>query len=509
LNPRNTAILALVVAALGAFVWFYEIEGAEKRSEAESASKRLFAGVEADAIEWIELESEDAQNVRLERAADEGWQLVAPLAFPADRFAADGIASTLAELEADATFDTPEPLGNYGLDAEPRVRFGVGEERFALRIGNDTPIGGNVYMTDAEGTRVHAVPSWRSNALKKTVKQLREAKIVDFEAEQVKRVAIESAAGRIVLARAGEDWRLAEPLEARAAPDVVDGLLSDLSFLRADEFVDDPAPDAELGLDAPWLAIELTRDGEAPPVTLTVGAERDGNRIVRGTGAPVFEVAASRLDSLPRKLAAFRFKELARFTMDDAKRFELHFLPPDGEPLTIDGTKHDDGWDTAPEEMQPGKASRLVSELSLLRAEEVMADALGEDELAALGLAPPRATLRIYGEDEDGASLADVRLGEIDSEHGLAAMRGDEPTVFWLGADLREHLPISRAAWEESFRATGEPAPTVESDATEEPAPTVEADASDEPAPTAEADAPEAPEPTAESDALGEAPPAP
>ena len=129
MNPRNTLVLALVVAAVGAFVWFYEIEGAGKRSEAESASKRLFAGVEADAIDGIELESEDAQNVRLERAADEGWQLVAPLAFPADRFAADGIASTLAELEADASFDTPEPLANYGLEGEPRVRFGVGEER--------------------------------------------------------------------------------------------------------------------------------------------------------------------------------------------------------------------------------------------------------------------------------------------------------------------------------------------------------------------------------------------
>ncbi|MEN8160443.1 MAG: DUF4340 domain-containing protein, partial [Myxococcota bacterium] len=241
-------------------------------------------------------------------------------------------------------------------------------------------------------------------------------------------------------------------------------------FLRADEFVDDPASDAGLGLDAPWLAIELTRDGEAPPVTLTVGAERETNRMVRGSGAPVFEVAASRLESLLRELAAFRFKELSRFTVDDAERFELHFLPPDGEPLTIDGTKDDDGWTSKPEAMQPGKASRLVSELSLLRAEEVMADALGEGELAALGLAPPLATLRVYGGDADAAPLADVRLGEIDSEHGLAAMRSDEPTVFWLGADLKEHLPIARAAWEESFRAKEEPVQAeAETAAPEEP----------------------------------------
>ena len=58
MKPRNTLILALVVAALGAFVWFYEIQGAEKRSEEESASKRIFHDLKADAIEWIELRTD-------------------------------------------------------------------------------------------------------------------------------------------------------------------------------------------------------------------------------------------------------------------------------------------------------------------------------------------------------------------------------------------------------------------------------------------------------------------
>jgi hypothetical protein len=462
-NPRNTLLLALAVAALGAFVWFYEIEGAERRSEAESATKRLFAGVEAEAIDWIELESEGGETIRLERGEDEGWQLVAPLAFPADRFAADGIASTLSEMEAEASFDSPEPLENYGLGVPPRVRFGVGDERFALQVGNDTPLGGNVYMTDAEGSKVHAVPSWRSNALKKTVKQLRDARILDFEAAQVSRVVVQGPEGRVVLERSEDAWQLAEPLAAKADADAVDGLLSDLQFLRADEFVDDPPGKGELGLDAPWLEIQLTREGGAAPLSLSVGAERGERRIVRGVGAPVFEVAKSRLESLPRELSAFRFKELARFPVDDAERFELHFLPPDGEPLTIDGSSGEGGWTTTPEDMRPGKASRLVTELSLLRAESVLADALGEGELAAIGLAPPRATLRVYGaadEEEDAATpLADLRLGEPDVAQGIPAMRGGETTVYWLSADTLEHLPNSRVAWEEGFRMAPEPEP--------------------------------------------------
>ena len=50
MNPRTTAILALLVAALGAFVWLYEIRGGEARSE-EEAKKRVFRDVKADSID--------------------------------------------------------------------------------------------------------------------------------------------------------------------------------------------------------------------------------------------------------------------------------------------------------------------------------------------------------------------------------------------------------------------------------------------------------------------------
>jgi hypothetical protein len=124
--------------------------------------------------------------------------------------------------------------------------------------------------------------------------------------------------------------------------------------------------------------------------------------------------------------------------------------------------------------MQPGKASRLVSELSELRAEDVMADALGDAERAVLGLAPPRATLIVRGKPNDahagGPVLAEVLLGELDPEHGIPAMRGGEPTVYWLGAAATEHLPTSLAAWRESFLAKAEEKAEAGGEAAEAPA---------------------------------------
>jgi hypothetical protein len=461
-KPRSTLLLALVVAALGAFVWFYEIEGGAKRAEKEEAAKRLFPDVDAEDVSSIELRTEDGVTARLEREGDAGWKLVAPLAAPADRFAVDGIASTLAELTPEATFETPEPLANYGLDVEPAVRFRAGDKDFALRLGKTTPVGGNLYATDAEGKRVVALASWRKNALVKTLKQIRDGRVLDFDRAQVKGVTIAGPDGRVVLARVDGGWKIAEPVDAKADADAVEGLLSDLQYLRADEFVDAPAADAQLGLDAPWLAIDLARES-GDPLRLAVGAPREDRRVVRGTAGRTFEVGASRLESLPRQLGAFRWKELASFGTDEAAALELRFEEPGAEPLVVTGVPDEqEGWRTTPP-AAPGKASRIVTELSALRAEEVAADAMGGAELAALGLAPARVTLVVRGKANeghaDGPVLADVRLGAPQQGGRIPAQRGGEPTVYWLVPGVAEALPTSRSAWQDDFAPKEEPKP--------------------------------------------------
>jgi hypothetical protein len=46
MNPKTTAVLFAIAAALAAFVYFYEIEGEQARVEAKAAEKRLFPNVE-------------------------------------------------------------------------------------------------------------------------------------------------------------------------------------------------------------------------------------------------------------------------------------------------------------------------------------------------------------------------------------------------------------------------------------------------------------------------------
>jgi len=506
--PRTAGILFLVAAALGAFVYFYEIRGEQARQEAEEAEKRLFAGVEPEDVEWIALRTTDGREARLERREEGGWTLVEPLRFPADEFTADGMASALARLASEQRIEEPQGPEVYGLAEAPPVRFGAGGEEHAVRIGDKTPVGGNSYVGVEGKEPVFAVPTYSTTALAKALSDLRDKRILDFDREAIERIALDWPGGGVTLAKGDEGWRLTSPLEARADATTVDELLADLSFLRAEGFVDDPPPPEETGLAEPALRVALaTGEGEdARRFEMAVGGERDGDRLVRAGEESLYRIASERLADFPREVVAYRFKQLAKFVSTDATRLEMVFRDEAGEPVPVTATRGEAGWTGEPEPIAAGKAGLMISELSRLRADDILADALGEDERAAYGLAPPRAEFRVYGAAEEGegeaegegepALLAEVHLGVLRGDDGVVARRPDRPEVYLLDYGVAEYLPVSLQAFRNRFVSEAEP---------EEPA-AAEAEPSEaEPANgEAEPEEPTAPEP--EPDGGAEAP---
>ena len=140
MNPRATGILLLLAAALGAFVWLYEIEGEEGRKEAADAEKRLFVGLDPEDVTWVELVTGEGTRVRAERDAA-GWQIRQPLDFPGDAGAWDGIAAALTASTREAVFDEPQAPEVYGLgDGADEVRFATEGAEHTLRLGDPAPL---------------------------------------------------------------------------------------------------------------------------------------------------------------------------------------------------------------------------------------------------------------------------------------------------------------------------------------------------------------------------------
>jgi hypothetical protein len=438
MNPRTTGILLLLAAVLGVFVYLVEIRGGEKRREAEQAAKRLFSGVEEAQIRSLVLETSDEKTARLERI-DGSWRLREPVDFPGDPVAVDGIASSLAQLESKTVLEDPQPPQVYGLGDDARtIGFQVGETGYELRIGEKTPVGSETYVSTAQDPRIFTVESFKVTGMSRSLDDLRERRPLHFDREGIQRIEASWPDGAVVLEKRDDAWQLLEPLEAPADETTLDTFLSDLSFLRASGFLDQPPPDEEVGLDRPAFRVVLTGtppDGEGEPVRfeLSVGdvALDDGSRAARAVEPSLYKLTESRLEVFPRRVAAYRHKELSRFVGSDAQRLELVFRDVQAaeggrsEVVSIVAERGEEGWTSTPEALAAGRAARMISELSRLRAEDIAAESMSAEELAEAGLAPPNAVFRVFGaaseESDPGEELAEVRLGEIDGESGILA----------------------------------------------------------------------------------------
>jgi len=496
MNPRNTGILLLVAAALGAFIYFYEIQGAQSRREAAEQEKRLFAGVEQGAIEWIALAPAGGATSRVERR-DGAWHMVEPVDFPADTFGADSLASTLATLGSESVLEDAGPPEEYGLgDGARVVRFSAGGKEHELRLGKDSPVGQNTYASTGSGS-IYTIARYKAASFDKRPDDLRDKRVLDFDRESIRRIVASWPGGRVVLEReakpaepeaknaeeakpaapAQPGWRMVEPIAERADGDRVDQMLSDLSLLRAEGFVDDPPPDAAAGLAPPAfeVALEAPAQGEGaePRVFhLAIGAIRDEKlRLARGAQKSLYTIQAARFDALPRDVMAYRWKQLAHFDLADAHAADFFYQAPSGDPVVIHAERGDKGWTSTPESFIAGKLDAAMAVLSHLKAAQIVADSMDEPKLRKLGLAPPNAVVTVFGKQpeagkpaEGGESapplpvLAEVQFGNVEGSEWIAARAAGDPTVYRLAYSVAEQLPVSLDAFRNRFRAEEAPA---------------------------------------------------
>jgi hypothetical protein len=464
-NPRTTGILLLVLAALGAFVWFYEIQGETARKEKETAAKRLFPGFEPTAVEWVELTTSDGRRARLERR-DGQWRLVQPLDAQADEFAADAIAAALAQLGSEAVYEQPQPLEVYGLDNEEHdVRFRAAGAEHVLRIGKRTPVGGHSYAWVGGQSKVYAVPGYAVNALVKAVDELREKRVLRFDVGTAQRVKLAWDGGHVVLAKGEKDWRIEEPIQFPADQTTLDELLNDLAFLRASGFVDEPTAGQKKALEKPELEVEVetkpAKEGEAGGHhVLAIGAREAGegsDRLARADGSTLFRIPSARVQDFPRDVEAYRFRELSRFPVEEAKKLEMVLQDASG-PLTITAVHGDEGWSSTPEKVAPEKLATMVDELSRLRAKKILKDAADGAESKVIGLDPPHARFTVSGEK---GQLAQVDLGAVRDE-GIIARSSAGPIVYQLLPSVADYLPVDAPSLRERFLEKPAPAPAAQ-----------------------------------------------
>lgn len=473
MNPRTTLVLAVVASLLGAFIWLHEIGGEATRQSEQDDAKRLHPGLESGDIEAIAFTTRDGVEARFERREGRWW-LAAPVEAPADATALDAIAGALVNLPREGRIEEPGELDQYDLGDEARVvHFEVAGETKGIRIGRMTPVGGHRYVARLAGDEVAYVATYRLNALDRDLVDLRDRRIFGFEAADVVGLRLAWPEGVVELERdeAG-DWQMTAPVAAPADATRIRELLSDLSFLRAQSFIDEPDEQVEAASQDPVLELRWTvraRDeaADGDPVEQTreirIGGRVGEGLLLSGSEGRLYTIAPERLEDFDRSVHAYRDKTLSSFALDRAGRLELELDDESGEARSsITAVLGEGGWarlepagdGSAAPPLDSEAISELVRTLADLRAADIVAEEMGEVELASLGLAPPRALLRVMDRTDpeaDSRLLAEVELGRYDAERGIFARRTGSPTVYVLDPELAELLPLSAQAFSQAF----------------------------------------------------------
>jgi hypothetical protein len=314
---------------------------------------------------------------------NEHWDIVKPLRARADdQKVGDLIAQvTTAHIEQFVADDRGD-LNSYGL-AQPRgsiTLFGENDKQGqTLSIGSEPEKQKEqVYVRLSSRGFVYTLPKKIEELLNAKPNDVRDRHLVRFDEKILDRITIDAAGkGKVVLARKGEEWTIANRNNTPANSAEVRRLIDTLKNDQVTRFVEDVASNLpKYGLDKPQMQITLssfasentaeTKAGEQPFATIAFG-KIEGNDVYARIGEEPFVVAA-RKQVLDKIFAdPLQWQELSVFNF---KPEQIHHLTvqTENELSLVRGANNQWTWAKGSGEINQTNVQSLLNTLSILHA---------------------------------------------------------------------------------------------------------------------------------------------
>jgi hypothetical protein len=250
---------------------------------------------------------------------------------------------------------------------------------------------------------------------------------------------------KILLAKRGGDFWIEAPLTDRADEDRVNTLLSELTGLRAETFLDEPPLTAEgMGLEPPQGALEVVLAGRERPFRLELGAATGEEGVVYGRAdSQLFEVKSRLLESLATAAADWRSKS---WTTSQVFKIESARFEDAGGVVEIRRDGAD--WLRGDDRISYTTVSDLLYPITDAKGEQVASRDVAK--AAGHALEQPALTISLATKDGDELTVAE-ELSLFPAVDGIsAATSGDRDAVLLLAeetaGEIREKLQALRDA---------------------------------------------------------------
>jgi hypothetical protein len=450
---QTTAVLAVLLIALGAFYYVYEIRLGPEREKVEGRKGRVFTVEPADVAE-VELKRTDS-TVALKREA-EGWQILAPVKARGDRGPIDETITSIVTARMDREIEAdPKALGDYGLDrpaAEATLKLKDGKQ-IGLVLGAKSPTGVWVYAREAGKPAVFVVGDSVLRDSTRPVAEFRDKTVLAFEPKDVTGIELDLRDEKIALEQADGRWKLTRPRPLPADADTVRDLLEKLRAARVKEFAADaPSSLVPYGLDKPVrLDVQTGRDKDRATKTLLIGRAdpaKKGVFAMRPGESTVMLIPDETWTAVPKNVAVLRDKTLVGFDRDKVTTIEIE-SPKGAVTLAKDGER----WKiTAPQALA---ADQVEAGAVLFKLRDLRAQAFLTDDATGIPRYLAKPTVRVSITEQGAPAPRTVLLAPSPEKRGgapsaYAAVGGQGPVVLVDGKSLDE---LGRSADELRDRA--------------------------------------------------------
>jgi hypothetical protein len=360
---KGTFILLLLCIGLGAYVYFYEIKGGEKREKEKEAENQVWK-LDSSDIQQIEIRTASSDRITARRSGEKDWMITAPRSYDADSDELNRVATSASNLRREGVVE--ENAGNlskFGLSparVSLTVKIKSGKE-YRIDFGNNNPTGNSAYAVIPPGRQVFLVTSSAVGAFDKKLDDLRNHAVLSFEQSEVQSLALKNSKGDVALDKDSNDrwWIRGNGTVAADGPDVR-GILTALSLARVKEFLSgNPEDYTNLGLDKPLIDVSLTYGKNKAIKHLVIGAEKSkiqkkGEKTpapAGGAATPelyaakdesrpdVFFVEKELVDKLTKSSGDLRDKALASF-----QRWDVDFIALTNQKGTFSFNKSNGEW---------------------------------------------------------------------------------------------------------------------------------------------------------------------
>jgi len=439
-SGTKTLVWAVVLLALAAFYYIYEIQGGQRRQE-EASKRELLFHFAADNVTGFTVKREQ-ETVRAEKR-DGHWYLTEPLAVRGDDQKYLELTRYVADLRHTRVVEEqPQSLESYGLTT-PRLEIQVTlkdqSKPLIFRLGATNPTGGSYYAQVEGRSQIYLVSGVAKDVLDTSLYALRDKIVLAYTPAEVQEVRLARGTDApVVVQRQAEDtWRLTAPVSAKADDQQVRGMIQRLRDVKVQEFIAEEATELEpYGLQTPALHVSLNIGQDHTPLTLSLGkvdSERKGVYAKHDNGTRVFLLPQELWDNLPKTATALRDKTLLKYEREHITRLEMQ-APNEHIVITNTGPRQ---YTIEQPVQTPGDGDAIYSllwDIQDLKAKDFVAET--PDALDLYGLDEPRRRITVWEKAPAAqeATQHELLLGaEAPDGQGIYARLGAGPVIYLVG----------------------------------------------------------------------------